>query len=144
MDATGPIVLIDDDQDDQDLFSESARTFMPDNIIRSFYNGSQALEYLSTTKEKPFIILCDMNMPVMNGLELLENICSSYDLKSKSIPFVFFSTSAEQKSVQRAYDLGVQGFFKKPDSIAELRRILSLTFSFWKDCLHPNHAAYKK
>jgi CheY-like chemotaxis protein len=139
MHILGPIILIDDDNDDQDLFTELSRELMPDNLIHNFYNGLQALEYLRITDEKPFIIFCDMNMPGMNGLELLEIINKDYFLKSKSIPFIFFTTSAEPKAVQRSYDLGVQGFFKKPESIHRLREIMKLSFDFWRNCIHPKN-----
>lgn len=144
MDFEGPVVIIDDDQDDQELLRELTLELIPGRQIRSFFNGRDSLTYLKTTSEKPFIIICDMNMPIMNGLELLEAVHGDYSVRSKSIPFLFFSTAADQKSVQLAYDLGVQGFFKKPDSVKELRRILNLSFDFWKNCIHPNHAIFKK
>jgi CheY-like chemotaxis protein len=138
MQIPGPIILIDDDFDDQEIFTELSHELMPHYPVRNFYDGTQAIDYLQATPEKPFIILCDMNMPGMNGLELLEAINKSEFLKSKSIPFIFFTTSADVKTVQRSYDLGVQGFFQKPDNIQSLRDLMHLSFEFWKNCIHPN------
>lgn len=144
MNVKGPIVLIDDDQDDQEIIGGTIIELMPGHTLRRFINGREAIAYLQTTSEQPFLIICDMNMPVMNGLELLENIEKDYELKSKSIPFIFLSTAADQRAVQRSYDLGVQGFFKKPESIKQLRHLLALTFEFWQNCLHPNHEIFIK
>jgi CheY-like chemotaxis protein len=80
-----------------------------------------------------------MNMPLMNGLELLETIQNTPYLKNKSIPFIFLSTSGDKRYVQKGYDLCVQGFFQKPSDLKELRLVIQLTFDFWSKCLHPHH-----
>lgn len=134
-----PIVVIEDDTDDQEIICEISRELMPGHTQRCYANGVEALKYLQTTPEQPFIILCDLNMPLMNGLELLEIIQQTPYLKNKSIPFVFLSTSGDKRYVQRAYELGVQGFFQKPPDLKELRSILKLSFEFWAKCLHPHH-----
>ena len=141
---SGPIVLIDDDFDDQEIIGDVSRELLPQNPLRGFYNGAEGLNYLMTTAEQPFLIICDMNMPIMNGLELLRTIQGNEFLKSKSIPFVFLTTGADQATVQKAYDLGVQGFLKKPESLSKLRAILNVTFDFWETCIHPNHSIFQK
>jgi len=134
-----PIVIIDDDADDRDLLGELSRELRGNHELRYFVNGVEALKYLETTDEQPFIILCDVNMPMMNGLELLEQIQKTPFLKQKSIPFIFLSTSGDTRYVTRAYALSAQGFFQKPSEIKELRMILKLCFDFWAKCLHPLH-----
>ena len=134
-----PIVIIDDDADDRDLLGELSRELRGNYELRYFVNGVEALKYLETTDEQPFIILCDVNMPMMNGLELLEQIQKTPFLKQKSIPFIFLSTSGDTRYVTRAYALSAQGFFQKPSEINELRMILKLCFDFWAKCLHPLH-----
>lgn len=135
-----PIVIIDDDSDDRELLGELTSELRPDHEIRYFVNGVEALKYLQTTSEQPFVILCDVNMPLMNGLELLEEIESTPFLKQKSIPFIFLSTSGDKRYVIKAYELCAQGFFQKPSEISELSSILRLTFDFWAKCLHPHHS----
>lgn len=134
-----PIVIVDDDSDDRELLGELSNALRPDHEIRYFVNGVEALKYLQTTPEQPFIILCDVNMPLMNGLELLEEIQRTPLLKQKSIPFVFLSTSGDKRYVIKAFELSAQGFFQKPSEIGELNSILKLTFDFWAKCLHPHH-----
>ena len=134
-----PIVIVDDDSDDRELLGELSSELRPDHEIRYFVNGVDALKYLQTTPEQPFIILCDVNMPLMNGLELLEEIQRTTLLKQKSIPFVFLSTSGDKRYVIKAFELSAQGFFQKPSEIGALHSILKLTFDFWAKCLHPHH-----
>src|SRR3954470_18208468 len=117
MPKKGPIILIEDDVDDQELISEAIRSLAYQNEIKSFDNGQEALEYLATTSDKPFLIFCDVNMPVMNGLELRKHINDDEYLRNKSIPFVFLSTSDDKDPVRKAYALASQGFFKKPNSL---------------------------
>src|SRR5690349_3131202 len=100
-----PIVIIDDDLDDRQLLGELSKELRGNHEIRYFVNGVEALKYLETTSEQPFLILCDVNMPMMNGLELLEQVNRTPDLKRKSIPFIFLSTSGDKRYVDRAYEL---------------------------------------
>jgi len=139
-----PIVIVDDDPDDRELLGEFTLQLRPHHEIRYFSNGTEVLHYLETTSEQPFIILCDVNMPLMNGMELLEKIQSTPFLKQKSIPFILLSTSGDKRYVIRAYDLCVQGFFQKPSELEELKSILSLTYDFWAKCLHPHHPQIDK
>jgi CheY-like chemotaxis protein len=139
-----PILIIDDDSDDQELLGEITTEIRPGTSIHNFNNGAQALKYLQTTDEQPFIILSDVNMPMMTGLELLEIIQNTPFLKEKSIPFVLLSTSGDKRYVRRAYQLNVQGFFQKPSDLKELRNILRITFEFWEKCLHPHHPMVEK
>jgi CheY-like chemotaxis protein len=134
-----PIVIIDDDLDDRQLLGELSKELRGDHEIRYFVNGVEALKYLETTSEQPFVIICDVNMPMMNGLELLEQIQRTPHLRRRSIPFIFLSTSGDKRYVDRAFDLSADGFFQKPSEIAELRNILKLSFDFWAKSLHPHH-----
>jgi CheY-like chemotaxis protein len=134
----GPIVIAEDDGDDRELFMEAVHACSPAVAIRFFENGMPALDYLRTTTEKPFIILCDVNMPVMDGLTFREEIQTDEFIRRKSIPFVFVSTDASALAVERAYDLTVQGFFKKPSSFDGLCEMIRLVLTYWDWCKHPN------
>lgn len=138
MKAHGPIVIIDDDPDDHEILKLSCRNIEMKNEIRSFFNGPEAIRYLETTDEKPFIILCDLNMPVMNGIELRQRIQSSEYLRRKSIPFVFTSTAAVPQTINEAYKLTIQGYFLKGTTLSETDKCLRMIFDYWELCLHPN------
>lgn len=138
MPKSGPIVFIEDDVDDQELFSEAIGQLKYSNNIRFFSNGEEALSYLLATSEKPLIIFCDINMPVLNGIELRNEMNNDEYLKGKSIPFIFLTTAANKEVVTQAYYMSVQGFFKKPEDFEEIKTTLKEVISYWQKCQHPN------
>lgn len=138
MSKRGPILLIEDDEDDQLLISQAIENLGIINPIRVFHNGQEALEYLEVTQEQPFLILCDINMPLLNGLEFRAQINQSEHLRRKSIPFIFLTTTASPEAIQEAYDESVQGFYEKAVSLAGLQQQIRLIVDYWQTCLHPN------
>lgn len=139
MSLIGPIVIIDDDVDDRDMIGAMLDELAIINPCRHFENGQAALDYLLNTAESPLLILCDINMPVMNRLELRDQIDADPYLKKKSIPFIFLTTSDSPILVSRAYSSNIQGYFKKFNSFQEGRDRLRLIINYWKYCLHPNN-----
>lgn len=133
-----PIVIVEDDADDQYFIRIICERLGVKAELLFFEDGLRALNYLETTKSKTFLILCDINMPVMNGLELRRKIQENSQLRKKSIPFVFLSTAARPKEVAEAYDLTVQGFFVKASQLADMEKSLDLIFRYWLECRHPN------
>jgi CheY-like chemotaxis protein len=139
MDLSGPVILVDDDVDDLDLFSEALHSIgIGDSLIRVFDNTNSALQYLETTNERPFIIICDINLPETNGLEFRQQINENDYLRRKSIPFVFLSTTAQPREVTLAYDLTVQGFFLKSMTFTEMQSSCRMILEYWQNCIHPN------
>jgi CheY-like chemotaxis protein len=139
MSKLGPIVIVDDDPDDHYLIREICHLLKLQNEIVSIHDGHAALEYLRTPSAiQPFIILCDMNMPGMTGLQLRDEIIRDEALRKKSIPFVFLSTTAREKDVKTAYDLTVQGYFEKGHDFEKFKEKLVLIFEYWRECKHPN------
>lgn len=137
--TTGPIIIVEDDLDDQELYTDIIGELGIPNLIRFFDNGNPALEYLLTTAEQPFLILCDVNMPQMNGLEFKEKIQQDNYLREKGIPFVFISTNASPEAVRKAHVLSVQGYFEKPFSFSEFKGMLRVLFEYWEQCRHINN-----
>jgi len=129
---------VDDDAEDRQLVEGVCRSLHYKNKIVHFDHGVPLLEFLRATTEKPFLILCDINMPVMDGLELRRKIDEDENLRRKSIPFVFFSTNAVQWQVAQAFELTVQGFFEKGSSLEQLAQRLRLILEYWTACHHPN------
>ncbi len=139
MAKAGPIILIEDDIDDQNILGEALREIGVTNEVISFLNAPEAFTYLKTTTEQPFIILCDVNLPKQNGIDFKRQIDSDPQLRKKSIPFLFFSTSVDQNSVNEAYtEMTVQGFFQKSNTYKDLKKMVKLIIDYWMACRHPN------
>lgn len=138
MSLTGPIICIEDDDDDQQLVSAAIKELQVPHELLFFADGETALEFLKSTSQKPFLILCDTNLPRMNGIELRKRLNENEYLRKKSIPFLFVTTAASPALVQTAYDATVQGYFKKPDTFRQLKEQLRLIITYWRECVHPN------
>ncbi len=141
MNKKGPIVIIEDDADDQHLLAEAFRELAYPNELRFFVNGFDALAYLRQEGVFPFIILSDVNMPRLTGYELRKIIQTDTDLASKCIPYLFFSTHASENAVAEAYQMSVQGFFMKPNTYDVLVGTLRKIVDYWQDCLSPGRYA---
>jgi CheY-like chemotaxis protein len=138
MSLLGPIILVDDDEDDRNFSVAALERLKMPNKVHCFMNGKEALEYLLSTSESPFMIFCDIDMPVMNGLQFRHEINKNEHLRKKSIPFIFLSGSATRQAVEIAYEMTVQGFFEKTLSFEELQKQMKLVTDYWKTCMHPN------
>lgn len=138
MNKKGPIVVIEDDLDDQALLTTVFNELNYDNEIRFFTTGDAALKYLSNEEVRPFIILSDVNMPKLNGFAVRNIVHTSEALSKKSIPYIFFSTSVSSEAVNDAYNLSAQGFFLKPHAYDKLKRTISLIVEYWKECYSPS------
>jgi len=139
MNKTGPIIIIEDDTDDQEFLADAFADLEYQNEIIFFGDGEQALDYLQGTTIEPFIIFSDINMPKLNGMELRAKVHENEDLRLKSIPYLFFSTVAEQESVVDAYSKSVQGFFIKPSNFNELKDLIQNIVEYWQKCVSPHY-----
>ncbi|MGI8637538.1 MAG: response regulator [Segetibacter sp.] len=133
-----PIILIDDDSEDLELFTEAFQSLEIDNEVIPFSAAHDALEFLKNSGRQPLFILCDINMPKINGLDLRQKIYDDEILKQRSIPFLFLSTADNRVFVDKAYDLSVQGYFKKPARISEIKEMLLAIIIYWRYSHHPN------
>lgn len=136
MKKTGPIVVIEDDLEDQQLLDEIFRNLSFPNKVIFFSDGTDALDYLTTTNEQPFLILSDINMPKMDGFEVRNRI--NMNEKLKGIPYLFFTTGVDRKSVTDAYAMSVQGFFIKPARMTDLQNTVKKIIEYWQECYNPS------
>jgi CheY-like chemotaxis protein len=134
----GPVIIIEDDADDQDFLTEIFQKLNYQNKILFFSDGQAALDHINVSDDLPFLILSDINMPKLNGFALREKLKTDSKLSNKCIPYLFFSTASNQKSVIDAYSLSVQGFFVKQNSMAELEKTISAIMEYWRRCAAPN------
>jgi CheY-like chemotaxis protein len=138
MNKNGPIIVIEDDIDDQEVLVEIFQKLGYANKIIFFQDGNEALVYLNKSEVQPFLILSDINMPKLNGFELRNMVFTNEQLQTKCIPYLFFTTAANKKSVVDAYTMSVQGFFIKPNSMLALENTIRKIVEYWQECIAPN------
>jgi CheY-like chemotaxis protein len=132
MAVTGPILIIEDNKSDQGLLKSILDHLKTENKTVFFSNGIEALNYLKTTKEDPFLILSDFQMPEMNGIELIKTIYNDESLRKKTIPFIFFTGSANDETIKDAFIYHAQGFFIKEMEYEKLLKQIKLILDYWK------------
>jgi len=139
MNKNGAIVIVEDDTDDQEMFNEVFKELNYKNEIVFFNDGQEALAYLIAKTTEPFIVFSDINMPKLNGMELRKQIHENEDIRLKTIPYLFFTTNAEQEAVVDAYSKSIQGFFVKPTSFQDLKSTMKIIIEYWQKCESPNY-----
>jgi CheY-like chemotaxis protein len=133
-----PIILIEDDQDDIQVFTDVVRGLNVKNEIKWFPTTDSAFLYLLSTKETAFLIFCDINLPGKNGIDFKRDIDNDPELRTRSIPFLFYSAEAKRKDIKEAYTkMAIQGFFKKENSHSIKKSMLKKIFDYWMLCQHP-------
>jgi CheY-like chemotaxis protein len=133
MPSPGTIVVVDDNKSDRGLVqSIFTHLQIPDKAL-FFSNGKEALDYLTSTNERPFLILSDVEMPLMTGFELQKAMYDNETLRKKAIPFVFFTGAASAERVQNAFEYHAQGFFIKEMDFDKLVQQVKLILDYWKN-----------
>ena len=138
MNKKGPVIIIEDDEDDRLLLNLVFQKLAYPNKIIYLPDGQQALDFLETTSEMPFLILSDINMPKLDGFALRQKVHVDAQLQLKCIPYLFFSTAVSQQMVIDAYSLSVQGFFIKQTTFSELEKTVMVIMEYWQRCAAPN------
>ncbi|PBQ30400.1 response regulator [Sphingobacteriaceae bacterium] len=139
MAKTGPIVLIEDDEDDAELFKTVLLELEIGNNLLWFSDTQTAMDYLTNSSGQPFLIVCDVNLPKQNGIAFKHEIEANEHLRRKSIPFIFYSTAVDKYVVTKAYeDLTIQGFFKKEHNYSIIKEQIKSIITYWMHCEHPS------
>src|ERR1700759_3436869 len=99
------ILIIDDDRDDLDLIRDVFTRLNITRPVHYFTNGQEIEEFLLSQTAPPFLIICDVNLPEQDGFEIKKKISDNPLLKYKTVPFIYWSTTASEKQIQYAYDL---------------------------------------
>ena len=116
------IYLVDDDEDDRMFARQALESVVRDIEITELSDGSQLLTLLKDNRSvQPSLILMDINMPMVNGLEALTTLRNTPDFRH--IPVVMFSTTAITSSIEQAYALGVNAYIVKPVNFDDYMRM---------------------
>lgn len=116
------VLLIDDDEDDQELFLQAIREIAASLECVALDNARSALTLLENHTLTVDVIFLDLNMPIMTGQQFLMELNRREDLNQ--IPVIILSTSANSDTIDQAKALGAQIFITKPSSFKELKNIL--------------------
>jgi CheY-like chemotaxis protein len=125
-----PILLVEDDQVDIMTVIRALKDIHVTNPLVQQENGEDALNYLrDSNNEKPCIILLDLNMPIMNGVEFLQVL--KHDDQLKGIPVVVLTTSEEQQDKVNSFNLGVAGYMAKPVDYLQFVEVMRSIDTYW-------------
>jgi CheY-like chemotaxis protein len=131
------IVMIEDDEGHARLIEKNIRRAGVNNPITPFGNGTDALRFLFgadgsglANKGRPLLVLLDLNLPDMTGVDILKKVKTNEHLRR--VPVVVLTTTDDAVEIQRCYDLGCNVYITKPvnyDNFANAIRQLGLFFS---------------
>ena len=131
-----PILLVEDDPRDLELTLLALERTQLANEVVVVRDGAQALEYLQregdhATRQpgNPAVILLDLKLPKVNGLEVLQAVRASQELRS--IPVVMLTSSQEESDVMRSYSLGVNAYVVKPVDFKQFIAAIAELGIFW-------------
>jgi CheY-like chemotaxis protein len=130
------ILLVEDSPRDAEMTIDALSEYHLANDIVHVRNGAEALDYLygrgsfaERAKEPPTVVLLDLKMPKVNGLEVLERMKG--DPALRSIPVVVMTSSREEPDLARCYELGVNAYVVKPVSFPEFVEAVRQLGAFW-------------
>ena len=137
MNLNGDIVIIEDDIDDREILEEVFNTVIQKNEYSNklvlFDNGEDAIKFLRESRESPFLIVSDINMPRYDGFQIRQVIFDNQELRDKCVPYIFLTTSGDNSDFMRkAYALSIQGYFTKPNDYGDYEQLITDIVRYWK------------
>ena len=149
MTQLGRILIVEDDPRDVELTMTALEDYNLANEVVVTRDGAEALDYLycrgefdSRTNENPAVILLDLKLPKIDGLEVLQRIRS--DERLKMIPVVVLTSSHEEKDMVRSYQLGVNAYVVKPVDFHEFVNAVRELGVFWAVINQPPPGSVKR
>lgn len=125
-----PILLIEDDQVDVLTIKRIMKEIRIENRLEVVADGEQALAYLrNPDNHRPAIILLDLNMPRMNGIDFIQVLKSDDALKM--IPVIVITTSKGEPDIEDCFRLGVAGYMAKPVNYQKFVEIITVVVRYW-------------
>ena len=124
------ILLVEDDQVDVMTIKRALKEIHVANPVIHMENGEDAINYLREPgNERPCIILLDLNMPVMSGLEFLQVVKNDEALRR--FPVIVLTTSEEQQDKLNSFNLGVAGYMAKPVDYRQFVEVMRSIDLYW-------------
>jgi two-component system response regulator len=130
------ILIVEDDPNDAELITRALKKHNLANKLVLLKDGAEALDFLfgegsfaQMDDGKPRVILLDLKLPKVNGIEVLRRIKS--EERTKKIPVVILTSSREDRDLKDAYDLGVNSYVTKPIQFDEFAKVVSELGMYW-------------
>lgn len=128
--ANAPILLIEDDDVDAMTVKRALRDLKVSNPLERRENGEEGLRRLrNTSEEMPCIILLDLNMPIMNGVEFLAAL--NEDARLRLLPVVVLTTSEEERDKLETFQHGIAGYMTKPVHYSQFVDVIRTINLYW-------------
>ena len=125
-----PILLVEDDRVDALTVKRAFKEIEVNNRLDFAENGEDALEFLKdSANENPCLILLDLNMPRMNGIEFLEVVKNDDNIKR--IPVVVLTTSRDENDRMDSFNLGIAGYMIKPVDYRQFVDVVKTIDKYW-------------
>jgi two-component system, response regulator len=129
------ILLVEDNSNDAELTIRALKARNLANQLHVCRDGAEALEYFDAAGAVPKVILLDLKLPKVDGLEVLRRL--KEDDRTKSIPVVVLTSSREEPDIERAYALGANSYIVKPVDFEAFARAVSDVGLYWLLLNHP-------
>jgi len=123
------ILLIEDDTIELMKLNRAMLSLNMNHKVTEANNGEDALELLLKEKYYPDIILLDLNMPKINGIEFLSILKTNESLKF--IPIIILTTSSNKKDLLECYNIGIAGYIQKPLKYQDYISKINILLSYW-------------
>lgn len=123
------ILLVEDSDDDAELTIRAIKSNKIANRIELVRDGVEALDYLEGERPLPRLVLLDLKLPRMNGLDVLRRIRSNP--RTRVLPVVVLTSSREEPDIAGAYDLGVNSYIVKPVEFEDFVKAVTNAGLYW-------------
>ncbi|MDU0113102.1 response regulator [Psychrosphaera aquimarina] len=123
------LILVEDDLDDIYFFKMACNAVTPKPNLKTLNDGTELIHYLEQNSGIGKVILLDLNMPQMGGLEVLEKLNKLQ--KVNQLIIITYTTSDHVEDIKSAYKLGVKSYLTKPDNLEQLTQLVSSLNKYW-------------
>ena len=148
MQRQNPIIIIDDDPDDLEVYQELLPQVLEElslkNALHFYTSSKEMLKDLEASKRIPALLLCALHMKNENGLQIKKALMEDPRIPGIRFPVILLADVPSDEEIEMSYTLHVQGVFEKPYNLTNLRSIFYHLLGYWKHCkfAFKNNGAY--